>query len=449
LSAVTFAPNPNMVTAAVADVECSGAIAQVQLKYSSGTGDSGETPRSPVAECPLRLDVLGLLAGTTYQTEVIAWGQGGDSIVRRGPDVTTDTLPSDLPRPVAQAIEYGPSGFTAYAALDQTGGPARGFGFVVDSAGRIRWYVRRNTYVSDLAPQTNGHYTLSVGQIEPLAFGTLGYLSTEYHELDVAGNLVRKWTATGGYPTDNHEILLTARGTALLMAFDIRTMDLSAMGGASNAQVLANILQEVDSRGRVLFQWNAFDHLSITDIDPSVPIDRPRIDWNHANAIDIDTDGNYLVSFRHLSEVTKIDSRTGTVIWRLGGVRNQFLFQGDTLKFSFQHGVRRLPNGNVILFDNGNGHNPQFSRAIEYRLDEANRTATAVWTYRPAPDVFSFALGLAQQLGNGNTLVTFGTAGTVHEVSPTSDLVWTLTVPPSYWIYRAYRIHSLYQPVLQ
>ena len=438
-----------MVTAAVASVQCDGAIARVQMQYRSGGGDSGATPRSPVAACPVRLDVLGLLAGTTYQTQVIAWGQGGDSIVRRGPDVTTDTLPSDLPRPVAQAIESAPSGFTAYAALDQTGGPVRGFAFVVDSAGRIRWYVRRNTYVSDLAPQANGHYTLSVGQLEPLAFGTLGYLASEYHELDAAGNLLRKWTATGGYPTDNHEILLTARGTALLMGFDFRTMDVSAMGGASNAQVLGNILQEVDSHGRVLFQWNAFDHLSITDIDPSVPFNRPRIDWTHANAVDVDADGNYLVSFRHLSEVTKIDARTGAVIWRLGGVRNQFLFIGDTLKFSLQHGVRRLANGNVILFDNGNGHNPQFSRAIEYHLDETNYTATAVWTYRPAPDVFSFALGLAQRLGNGNTLVTFGTPGTVHEVSPTSNLVWTLTVPPGFWIYRAYRIASLYQPALQ
>ena len=233
------------------------------------------------------------------------------------------------------------------------------------------------------------------------------------------------------------------------MGFDFRTMDVSAMGGASNAQVLGNILQEVDSHGRVLFQWNAFDHLSITDIDPSVPFNRPRIDWTHANAVDVDADGNYLVSFRHLSEVTKIDARTGAVIWRLGGVRNQFLFIGDTLKFSLQHGVRRLANGNVILFDNGNGHNPQFSRAIEYHLDETNYTATAVWTYRPAPDVFSFALGLAQRLGNGNTLVTFGTPGTVHEVSPTSNLVWTLTVPPGFWIYRAYRIASLYQPALQ
>ena len=438
-----------MVTASVAEIQCSGAVAHLQVRYSSSDGDSGETPRVPTMECPAHVDVLGLLAGTTYHTEVIAWGQGGDSVLKTGPDLTTDTLPSDLPRPVAQIVASAPPGFTAFAALDQTGGPVRGFAFVVDSAGRIRWYVRRNTFVSDLAPQANGHYALSVGQLEPLAFGTLGYLASEYHELDAAGNLLGKWTATGGYPTDNHEILLTARGTALLMGFDFRTMDLSAMGGMSNAQVLGNILQEVDSRGRVLFQWNAFDHLSITDIDPLVPFNRPRIDWNHANALDVDTDGNYLVSFRHLSEVTKIDSRTGTVIWRLGGVRNQFVFNGDTLKFSFQHGVRRLPNGNLILFDNGNSHSPAFSRAIEYRLDETNHTATAVWSYRPAPDVFSFALGLAQRLGNGNTLVTFGTPGIVHEVTPTSKLVWTLTVPAGYWIYRAYRITSLYHPALQ
>src|SRR2546422_8868367 len=105
-------------------------------------------------------------------------------------------------------------------------------------------------------------------------------------------------------------------------------------------------------------------------------------------------------------------------------------------------------SGNYILFDNGNTHNPPFSRAVEYRLDQSAKTATLVWSYRPNPDIFSFALGFAQRLRDGNTLTTFGVLGTVHEVTPLGQVAWKLTLPPGDWIYRAYRIRSLYEPYL-
>ena len=70
---------------------------------------------------------------------------------------------------------------------------------------------------------------------------------------------------------------------------------------------------------------------------------------------------------------------TGAIIWRLGGKNNQFSFINDTIGFSHQHAIRRLENGNISLFDNGNYHSPPFSRAIEYSLNENNKTATLVW----------------------------------------------------------------------
>ncbi len=63
--------------------------------------------------------------------------------------------------------------------------------------------------------------------------------------------------------------------------------------------------------------------------------------------------GIILLSFRHLNEVTKIDSSSGEIIWRLGGKQNQFTFLGDTMPFSAQHDARRIANGNLTLFDNG------------------------------------------------------------------------------------------------
>jgi hypothetical protein len=68
------------------------------------------------------------------------------------------------------------------------------------------------------------------------------------------------------------------------------------------------------------------------------------------------------------------------------------------------------------LFDNGSLRSPPSSRAIEYRLDETARIAELVWEFRHDPPIFGFALGFAQRLANGNTLINYGTAQRVIEV---------------------------------
>jgi len=431
-----------MVTAAVAHVECSGSIAAVQVFYAGPAVaglDYGSTPRFPVSACPIDVNVLGLLAATDYSTVITVWGRGGDFQTVVGPDFGTDSLPSGLPQITTQALGDPPVGLTVFAVFTSSLTPPT-CALIVDSIGRVRWYVvKSNGFITDLEPQPNGHYTLSLH---------ITGASQAYDELDVAGNVLRSWTADGGYATDNHELRLTRRGTGILLGFDVRTMDLTGLGGSPATQVIGNVLEEVDPAGQIRFVWNAFDHFSITDVDPSLSLTTPTLDWNHGNAIEVDQDGNYLVSFRHESEITKIDSRTGNVIWRWGGVKNQFTFAGDTLMFSFQHGIRRLWNGHYILFDNGNTHNPPFSRAVEYVLDQDAKTATLVWSYRPGPDIFSPFIGFAQRLANANTLVTFGPQGTLHEVLPSGQLAWKLTLPPGNWIYRAYRIRTIYEPYL-
>ena len=68
-----------------------------------------------------------------------------------------------------------------------------------------------------------------------------------------------------------------------------------------------------DISGNELWNWNIFDH-----VDPSEEEYNIQEDWSHANAIDVDYDGNYLVSFRSFNQIWKIDSESGNIIWRLG-----------------------------------------------------------------------------------------------------------------------------------
>jgi hypothetical protein len=126
-----------------------------------------------------------------------------------------------------------------------------------------------------------------------------------------------------------------------------------------------------------------------------------------------------------MDEITKINRETGEIIWRWGGKNNQFTFVGDTNKFYKQHCIRVLPNGNYLLFDNGNDRTLQYSRACEFKMDEEAKTVQLVWEYSKNPPIFSEFMGSVQRLDNGNTVIGWGSnlkvAGT--EVTPNGDIV--------------------------
>ena len=53
-----------------------------------------------------------------------------------------------------------------------------------------------------------------------------------------------------------------------------------------------------DLKGNKIWKWNIFDH-----VDPTSESFIIREDWSHANAIDVDYDGNFLVSFRNFDQI--------------------------------------------------------------------------------------------------------------------------------------------------
>jgi hypothetical protein len=135
-------------------------------------------------------------------------------------------------------------------------------------------------------------------------------------------------------------------------------------------------------------------------------------------------------------------------MWQLGGRLNQFTIRNDPLGFfSAQHCVRVLPNGHLLIYDNGVRHRPPHTRAVEYALDETKKIATMVWEYEPQPALLTTAFGSVQRLSNGNTLVGFGYAGQIHEVDAQSNVVAkaTFVYGGQSTFYRAIRIASLYR----
>jgi hypothetical protein len=280
-------------------------------------------------------------------------------------------------------------------------------------------------------------------------------VSGHFIEFTPAGDSVRAVAVAPPRSLDNHDLWITSGPAGEqfhFFTYDHRSSDLSAIGGAHKVSLAGHQLVRLHPDGSTELEWNAWDRLTFDEwIEPPRPdpADRTGRDFDHPNSLGFDRDGSYIVSFRHLGQVMKIGAGTGEIVWRLGGLKNEFTFLNDPLGgFSAQHSARILPNGNLLLYDNGTRHQPPESRAVEYALDIGARTATLVWEFRHVPPIYTPAVGAVQRLQNGNTLIGYGFVGHAAEVSQQGTVTWEANVmvdrQPAF-LYRLVRIASLYR----
>jgi hypothetical protein len=299
----------------------------------------------------------------------------------------------------------------------------------LDNTGKPLFYRSMRSMSTDFKLQPNGYLTY------------YDNVDNAFCELDSTYEVIDQFRAGNGYKTDLHDLVVMPNGHSLMMAYDPEIIDMSQIvpGGNPYATVIGAVIQELDQNKKVIFQWRSFDHFKVTDAVWE-DMKASTIDAVHPNTIELDTDGNLLLSSRHMDEITKIDRRTGDVLWRWGGKNNQFTFVNDTMKFSHQHTIRRTPTGTLILFDNGNFRSNVGSRAVEYSVDEHAKTATLVWQFRHSPDIKAIAMGSVQRLSNGNTLIGWGTGSpAATEVRPDKSVAFELQLPDSIVSYRAFR----------
>ena len=189
----------------------------------------------------------------------------------------------------------------------------------------------------------------------------------------------------------------------------------------------------LDPDGRVIEERSLYDALASAAGKIRFLGIRPRKQWGvyqldliHANTIEwmhhehlvarspLYAPGNVLVTLRHQNLVAIIDWEDNRVIWAWG--------RGDLVG---PHDGTVLPNGNILIFDNGGRRG--WSRVIE--LDPMREEVT--WEYRaPNPaDFFTAGRGGTERLPNGNTLITNSNSGQAFEVSPEGEVVWRFMNP--------------------
>lgn len=236
-------------------------------------------------------------------------------------------------------------------------------------------------------------------------------------------------------------------GHYLLLQFELWPADLSLVfpEGEPNGTVRASAIREYDKDKNLVFQWLSQDRVDVKDtyLDPSMAL----LPYIHTNNVIVDRDGNLLLSNRHMSNVFKVSRRTGEILWTLGGKKNEFDFIGEHEEnapnyFSFQHDIRRLPNGNISIFDNGTQHEPPYSRGVEYVIDEENKTVEMVWEYVHELGMHSIAHGSCQRQPNGNVVLGWGQTvqenmPAITELDPENNVVFELYYPTDFLSMRA------------
>jgi hypothetical protein len=306
---------------------------------------------------------------------------------------------------------------------------------VIDNSGRVVWYHPFDLDPGfNFQPQPNGRYVARPPSAHPAA---------PWIEIDPEGRTTRMLHCTNGLTTRFHDMLALPDGSFWLLCDERRTLDLSHLGGGSDVQVVGTTVQHIGAHGELLFQWSTFDHIPIVELSDS---DRASalINWTHGNALEIDHDGNLLLSFRNLGEVVKVAVPSGWVLWRLGGPRSDFDFEGGSrAPFRHQHGVRVVGSGQLLLLDNLG--EPDGSRAELYALDDAERRLRLIAAYASIPTVIARVGGTTQSLPGGHTLVSFGSGGRVEEYDADGNVAWKIEGSTGY-VFRAQRILSLYLP---
>lgn len=309
-----------------------------------------------------------------------------------------NNLPDNFPA-IVVSYKDNPLPGHYFVSARQGGNTYPGHNFMIcfDTCGTPVYYKMLENRGSDFKVASNGNLAHHHGE--------LGY----YVQYDSSYNQIRSHTATPGFTTDMHELIIEDDSSYWVLTKQLHLVDMSAIvpGGNENATVEENLIQHIDKFGNLLWQWNSLDHIPITDCDTRfVDLTAFYIDYIHINALDFDEDGNLLISSRHLNEITKIDETTGDIIWRWGGSSNQFTFIEDPDGFYGQHSIRSQGDDVYTLFDNGNFHDPPRSRGLEYELDQQNLTASfkKEFTTGDAP-IYSPFMGHMQKTDNRAVIV--------------------------------------------
>lgn len=257
----------------------------------------------------------------------------------------------------------------------------------------------------------------------------------------------KKISGGQGIRGDLHSFFITKEDTAVFTGYQIVRADLTSMGKDRDSWIWESLFQELDiETGEVLFEWRASHHFPFEDsyVNPNAATHLNPWDWFHINTVDKDEKGNYLVSSRYGRCVIYIDSKTGDIIWQLGGKGNSFKDisdkKGDATTFLGQHDGRfdfnwkKHGKVGISMFDNrADWFNRIEDESVGHRIeiDTTEMTAKLTQSFRHPAHILSTSQGNMQSLPNGNVLVGYGYNGVFAEYAANGTILCDATMLPA------------------
>lgn len=237
---------------------------------------------------------------------------------------------------------------------------------------------------------------------------------------------------------DSHEAGLTADDTVLTIVCPNWEVDLTAVGGPATGKYVANCLvQEIDPvTNDLLFEWATLDFFTVADSMWDYHGEGVW-DFAHMNSVEKTPDGNFLISYRHLSAIVLVDGRTNEVLWVMGGKRNQFTDVTKTrtgrdrssAEFGWQHNPRLTGTNRFTFFDNhrlDNGFcwpgSGVCSRGLEIEFDPVAKTVWLLDEWPHPQGLVSASRGSTQRTAAGNVLIAWGQNPSFVEYTASGEL---------------------------
>lgn len=354
------------------------------------------------------IPVLGLYPNFENTVELTFFSSSGTNLGTKIYTLNTGPLLADLPDVEintanrSQMIEG--LTFVSYFGHRVGGEATPQRPFMFDSFDDIRWYLNYDAPAnSQFLQLKNLFYDDGMERLQNgnLYFGDGS--SGAIYEINMLGEILDTWPMTGyGF---HHEVTEKPNGNFLV------TVNKNGIGTVEDHII------EIDRNSKqIIREWDLRESLNQERTAWPTNFADISVDWFHANALYYDeTDNTIVVSGRTQGTVKLTEDNE--VVWIIaphkewetsgnGTDLNQFLLQpldannqpitdNEVLAGNinhpdfewawYQHAPLMMPNGSIMLFDNGDNRNygsgSLYSRAVEYEIDTENMTIKQVWSY--------------------------------------------------------------------
>jgi arylsulfate sulfotransferase len=372
------------------------------------TGESKSTALSK-EKIHHNITVTNLEENTTYKFRIhVTVGSGDNEWNSTEQTFTTAKIPSFVKSFYDPAVNTLNETEGSHFLFNSRGTP-KGCIFMIDHKGRLVWYrISKNPLKVVRLTKKKTLLCLEDENNTPYGDGNL------IMELSLGGDtLFFARQNTGGFDKSaHHDLCLNHRGNIVAVTNVFK----------SNGTMPGDGLLELDRNGKKVWEWTTFDSPDAAETGIN---NQPWI-----NSLVQDTDNNYIISLRSFSQVWKINSVTGAVMWKLGKGGNIQMDAAD--EFLFQHYAHRNPAGDLMLFDNGSAARP-VSRLMSFSIDEQQKKATTRLRTELPASLYSNIMGSSMMLPDQHLLTASSTNSQFVKTNAAGNVLWSIKVAEPFY----------------